>query len=232
VLSVLAVVTVEIIQRRRSQFITNNFWVLAHVSLEKFLKKLLGRNDVEDALKRLDKLTQEEANIVTVEVLKSTRNVYDNVAMLIDGIQSKLFSCTCCPDGLLSPDDKEARAIIEQEKRSLLFLLLSRLLLEAKSWSQESKCDETSTAGFLPWIPQQIMKLLAMLIMTEQPPGSFRVVFLKNGGQLLRFCGYMANVRSCPSLALSTSHACILCSGLRQECTLVGNISIVIEMVD
>jgi len=36
------------------------------------------------------------------------------------------------------------------------------------------------------------------------------VVFLKNGGQLLRSCGYMANVRSCHSLALSNSQACIL----------------------
>ena len=53
--------------------------------LEKFLKKLLGRNDVEDALKRLDKLTQEEAKMATAEVLKSTRNVDDNVKMLIDG---------------------------------------------------------------------------------------------------------------------------------------------------
>jgi hypothetical protein len=35
VLSVLAIVTVEIKQRRRSQFITSNFWVLTHVSLEK-----------------------------------------------------------------------------------------------------------------------------------------------------------------------------------------------------
>jgi len=49
-------------------------------------------------LKRLDKLTQEEAKMATAEVLKSTRNVDDNVKMLID-------------------DDKEARAILQQEKR-------------------------------------------------------------------------------------------------------------------
>jgi hypothetical protein len=100
VLSVLAIVTVEMKQRRRSQFISSNSWVLTHVSPEKFLKKLLGRNDVEDALKRLDKLTQEEAKMVTAEVLKSTRNVDDNVKMLVDGIQNELFSHTCRPDGL------------------------------------------------------------------------------------------------------------------------------------
>jgi hypothetical protein len=102
VLSVLAIVTVEIKQKRRSEFITSDFWVLTHISLEKFLKKLLGRNDVEDALKRLDKLTQEEAKMATAEVFKSTRNVDENVKMLIDGIQSKPFSHECCPDGFIT----------------------------------------------------------------------------------------------------------------------------------
>jgi hypothetical protein len=87
VLSVLAIVTVEIKERRRSQFITSNLWVLAHFSLEKFLKKLLGRNDVEDALKRLDKLTQEEAKMATAEVL-------NKVKVLVDGMHSEFFqSC-------------------------------------------------------------------------------------------------------------------------------------------
>jgi hypothetical protein len=84
VLSVLAIVTVEIKQRRRSQFITSNLWVLTHVSLEKFLKRLLGRNDVEDALKRLVKLTQEEAKMATAEVLS-------NVKVLVDGMQREFF---------------------------------------------------------------------------------------------------------------------------------------------
>ena len=79
VLSVLAIVTVEIKQRRRSQFITRYFLVLTHISPEKFLNKLLGRNDVEDALKRLDKLTQEETKMATAEVL-------NNVKVLVDGM--------------------------------------------------------------------------------------------------------------------------------------------------
>ena len=35
------------------------------------MKKLIGRTDVEDALKRLDKLTREEARMATTEVLKA-----------------------------------------------------------------------------------------------------------------------------------------------------------------
>jgi hypothetical protein len=54
-------------------------WDSTHVSLEKFFRKLLGRNDVEDALKRLDKLTQEESKMATAEVL-------NNVKVLVDGM--------------------------------------------------------------------------------------------------------------------------------------------------
>jgi len=52
------------------------------------LKKLLGRNDVEDALKRLDKLTQEEAKIATAEVLKITRGMDNNVKVMGSNIKA------------------------------------------------------------------------------------------------------------------------------------------------
>jgi len=44
-------------------------------SSEKYFKKLVGRTDLEDALKRLDKLTQEEARMATAEVLKAMHAV-------------------------------------------------------------------------------------------------------------------------------------------------------------
>ena len=59
---------------------------LAHVPLGKYLKKLVGKNDIEDALKRLDKLTQEVARMVTAEVLKITHGVDDKAKVLIDGM--------------------------------------------------------------------------------------------------------------------------------------------------
>ena len=51
---------------------------------EKYLKKLVGRKDVEDALQRLDKLTQEEARMAAAEALKITRDI-DNKVNNIDG---------------------------------------------------------------------------------------------------------------------------------------------------
>ena len=59
--------------------ITSDFEALLTFSLEKVFKKLLGRNDVEEALKRLDKLTQDEAKMATAEVL-------NNVKVLVDGM--------------------------------------------------------------------------------------------------------------------------------------------------
>jgi hypothetical protein len=45
---------------------------------EKYLKKLFGnRTDIEDALKRLDSLTQEEAQMAAAQVLKATHAVDD-----------------------------------------------------------------------------------------------------------------------------------------------------------
>ena len=49
------------------------------------MRKLLGRNDIEDALKRLDTLTMGEARMAIAETLNITHKVDDKVAVLIDG---------------------------------------------------------------------------------------------------------------------------------------------------
>jgi hypothetical protein len=43
------------------------------------VKKVLGRNDIEDALKRLDSLTIEEARMAIAETLKVTNRVDNKV---------------------------------------------------------------------------------------------------------------------------------------------------------
>ena len=59
--------------------------------LEKFVRKLLGRNDIEDALKRLDTLTMEEARMAIAETLNVTHSVDDKVAVLIEGGRDTFF---------------------------------------------------------------------------------------------------------------------------------------------
>ena len=47
---------------------------------EKYMKRLIGRTEIEDGLKRLDKLTKEEARMAVAQNLKLTRTV-----VVIDG---------------------------------------------------------------------------------------------------------------------------------------------------
>ena len=53
--------------------------------IEKFLRKLAGMADLEDALKKLDRLTQEEARMANAEVLRITHNIRE---VVIDGAQT------------------------------------------------------------------------------------------------------------------------------------------------
>jgi hypothetical protein len=48
------------------------------------MKKLIGKKDMEDALKRLDKLTQDEARMAAAENLKLTHIVDNKVTSLIN----------------------------------------------------------------------------------------------------------------------------------------------------
>ncbi|KAI9430835.1 hypothetical protein H4582DRAFT_2133404, partial [Lactarius indigo] len=54
---------------------------------KKYLKKLIGRTDVEDALQRLDMLTQEEARMAAAEALSITRGIDDKVMDLRLGVK-------------------------------------------------------------------------------------------------------------------------------------------------
>ena len=58
------------------------------------MKKLLGKNEIEDSLKRLDTLTQEEARMAIAEILRVTNSVDDNVRVVLgvlDGAQWRCF---------------------------------------------------------------------------------------------------------------------------------------------
>ncbi|KAH9053695.1 hypothetical protein EDB87DRAFT_202491 [Lactarius vividus] len=71
VLSIFAIATKEIRQGRA----------------KKFVKKLVGRRDIEAGLQKLDRLTQEEARMATAEVLRLTHRVRDKVEGVSQGVQ-------------------------------------------------------------------------------------------------------------------------------------------------
>jgi len=94
VISILGIVTKEVRQGRMSTcFKTDICSKLMFLAAEKYLKKLVGRKDIEDALERLDKLTQEEARMAAAEALVITRGIDDKVNDIddkVEGVDSKV----------------------------------------------------------------------------------------------------------------------------------------------
>jgi hypothetical protein len=76
------------------------------------MKRLIGRTDVEDALKKLDKLTDEEARMAVAQNLKATHNVDERVRGVVNtvvavdnrvaGVDSRV---ACVGDKVASVDD-------------------------------------------------------------------------------------------------------------------------------
>jgi len=93
VLGIFAVVTKEMKQGRASESIPDDTFPVADRDSEKYLKKLIGMKDIEDALSNLDRLTQEEARMAIVQVLKVAHHVSDgveNVGEQVKGIDDKV----------------------------------------------------------------------------------------------------------------------------------------------
>ena len=77
--------------------------------LEKYGKKLIGRTDMEDALKRLDKLTQEEARMAVAQNLRATHTVDDRVRGVADTVVVVDHRVASVGDRVAGVDDRVAR---------------------------------------------------------------------------------------------------------------------------
>ncbi len=82
-LSILALSTKAITDSRISELTRLLCFSSADYALEKFLKKLAGRKDVEDAVLRLDMLTKEESLMVMARNLEATQQI-DSVVHVVD----------------------------------------------------------------------------------------------------------------------------------------------------
>ena len=84
------------------------------------MNKLLGKNDIEDALKRLDTLTTEEARMATAENLRVTNRVDDKVDK-VDDKMDKVDDKVDKVDDKVDKVDNKVTVLIDaadEEKRS------------------------------------------------------------------------------------------------------------------
>jgi hypothetical protein len=115
VLNIIGIATKEIKQGRTSKpFSVQTSFLLTERFLEKYFKKLFGsRTDIEDALKRLDVLTLEEAQMAAAQVLKATHTVDETgrvrgAADIALGIDSRV---AVVGDRVQGVDDKVTAAV-------------------------------------------------------------------------------------------------------------------------
>ena len=85
VLSVLALSTKEIKERRISMLICSRYCSLAEDSAEKFMKRLIGKTEVEDGFQQLDNLTKEENLMTAACTLRVASDIrHDAKAIKVD----------------------------------------------------------------------------------------------------------------------------------------------------
>ena len=89
VLNFIGIATKEVQQSRTSKRFLYKYvpkFSLTKAFSEKYLKKLIEKNDIEDALKRLDRLTQEEARMAAAQLLKVTNTIDNRVGEIADNV--------------------------------------------------------------------------------------------------------------------------------------------------
>ncbi|KAH9073507.1 hypothetical protein EDB83DRAFT_78369 [Lactarius deliciosus] len=114
VLNIFAIVTKEMKQGRA----------------KKFLKKLVGRKDIEDALTRLDKLTQEEARMAATHILSLTHAVDNKVT----SVGNKLKDVDNRMDVVIR-DGKDARVVLRQTSNNVDDVKWNQLRESLRRWA-------------------------------------------------------------------------------------------------
>ena len=93
-----------------------NMTMLTEQCLERYIKQLIGRTEIEDGLKRLDKLTQEEARMAAAQNLKVTHAVAETVVSIdnrVDDLDDRVAGVS---DQLAGVDDR-VQQMADQVKR-------------------------------------------------------------------------------------------------------------------
>ncbi|KAH8997859.1 hypothetical protein EDB86DRAFT_3076393 [Lactarius hatsudake] len=101
-----------------------------------YLKKLIGRRDVEDALVRLDRLTQQEVQMAIVQVLKVAHDVKDGVQTVgeqVRGVDDKVNLAV--EDGkVIKATTLETKALVQQAANNIDDEKRSRIRTKHRKW--------------------------------------------------------------------------------------------------
>ena len=88
-----------------------------------YAKKLLGNSDIENILRRLDRLTQDEARMMEAHILEVVHGLMNNMKVVMDGERSSLLDSDH-PIGLLSVRRRDINRRDPENPRYVPFSLM------------------------------------------------------------------------------------------------------------
>ena len=86
ILDILATATKEMKQSRASEFVLLYTALGTHSGSEKFIKRIAGRTDLDDGLKKLDILTNEEVAMAIAQLYSIAHKIDNKVTVVGDGV--------------------------------------------------------------------------------------------------------------------------------------------------
>ena len=153
VLSVLALATKQIRQGRFSKRLIGPIYIslIAKLGAEKFAKKLLGENEIEAVIQRLDRLTDDEARMTVAQTLQVVHGLINNVKVVMDGMQ--VLPARCQLAGIVWADGKASTSDIRQSLGmpglELIFIMLTG---DPSYDARDDERDKQNQALVLPYL--------------------------------------------------------------------------------
>jgi hypothetical protein len=186
---------------------------------ENYVKKLIGRTEIEDGLKRLDKLTQEEARMAAAQNLKVSHTVDERVKGVADTV-------VAIDNRVTSVDDRVQQTgndVDEMKRLSSPYLIIPTV--DPYTSFQGINCRRAFTIGSRHQTRRQTTTSHVVLITRKHQPGSFKAASFRSGSQLDHFFGSTENV--CHVFFPTWLPLIRSCSWLGQKCYLVRGFSVV-----
>jgi hypothetical protein len=117
--------------------------------LKKLFKKLIGSNDMEDALKRLDRLTQEEARMASAQLLEITDAIDSGVRDIAEDMHVIDDRVAGVGDQVQGVDDRVA-AVMDGAKYIFYLLSWDCLTIARSSYPTRSRRRKSDGTFVVP----------------------------------------------------------------------------------
>ena len=166
----------------------------------RFFKRLAGNREIEDSLGKLDKLTQEEAQLASAEQLRMTHSVDGRVRGVegqVQDVRDDVQDVGSKVEGVGSNISNKVQGVDDKldQVNSSLSPYTPIVIPRLRQLKQGTSSEKVFYDGFHRQIHPRTITLHANPITSTQLNGYSKEVYIIDGNRLARSCGYTENVR-------------------------------------